>query len=304
MTMVGTQRMITKKFESNRSFFESKDDFAGNMIILPQQIDTSLKIVNSDSFSCRYIFTRAAETRLAGECSQDYLALRYDRQKYVFVLCDGVGQSFYGELAASILGNHLLQWLWELPNEPIDSRDFFKILINKVNGLCDEATREILNHPLPKDIPLLFRDVLEQKRRSGSETTFVCGRLDLPRMKFPEGFLRLAWMGDTRLRLWESSKRCLCDFGKFRTEQRWSTLKGLVFGEPQVYCAPFLKNNVPRFSLIEAYTDGLDVLDRFKRPATNRQIRVMVNKLYSSPTSDDISYLGIRPNINGVRKFF
>lgn len=294
--------MITKNFELDKFILRTKTN-PSDWVSLPQATDTSLKIINSDFFFSRYLFLRAAETRNAGELNQDYLGFRYDRQKYVFVLCDGVSQSFFGELAAKFLGNKILNWLWELSFEKVESSDFYRMFNHYLNSQCGEATQDVLNHPLPINIPSLLQDVLEQKRKNGSETTFVCGRIDLPKGRDFDGFMRLSWMGDTRLRLWESSKRYLTELeGKFNTDQRWSSLKGLTNGEPQFYSAPFLKGGIPRFSLIEAYTDGFELLDRFKRPATNKEIRVLADKIQSLPTSDDISYLGIRPNAFGLKK--
>src|SRR3954469_7654453 len=60
----------------------------------------------------RYAYARSADCRRAGQVGQDFLTIRCDGRAVAFAVCDGVGQSFFGEIAAGLLGSALLDWLW------------------------------------------------------------------------------------------------------------------------------------------------------------------------------------------------
>src|SRR5436305_10544756 len=84
-----------------------------NGLILPQDRETPVQVGRRGGFAWRCAYSRAAETRKAGDLGQDFLAFLYDDSTFAFAVCDGVGQSFFGELASSFLGNALINWLWQ-----------------------------------------------------------------------------------------------------------------------------------------------------------------------------------------------
>src|SRR5512138_1232221 len=80
-------------------------------IAIPQGAESPVRHAEAGPFAYRYAYYRSTETRAAGDPGQDYLTFLQTGQSFVFALCDGVSQSFFGELAARALGNSLVQWL-------------------------------------------------------------------------------------------------------------------------------------------------------------------------------------------------
>ena len=61
----------------------------------------------------RYAYDLARDSRDSDEPGQDFLAFRYGGGRLAFAVCDGVGGSFLGHLAAQFLGEHLVAFLWD-----------------------------------------------------------------------------------------------------------------------------------------------------------------------------------------------
>lgn len=260
-------------------------------LTLSQDRETPLQYVRGQPFSYRYAYVRAAETKASGDIGQDYLVLRHDDRTFVFALCDGVGQSFYGNLAARLLGDALVAWLWDELPAGGDEASISEALNARLLALTAQATEIVQRHPLPADLAAIHREVLEQKRISGSDSTFICGRVDLPDTDRPQGRLVLAWMGDSRLRLWGPEGECSGVLGhRFDTAQRWSSRRGPVNGGPNVYVGPLVQNGKPVVLSLVAYSDGLSRLDG-RQPPSNFGLQAAVDDAQDSATSDDISYL-------------
>jgi hypothetical protein len=215
-------------------------------VSLPQTHDTTATLVEHERYRLRYAYVRAPDTRTADETGQDYLEVREDGRRIAFALCDGVSQSFFGDVAARILGSALCDWLWSPAGlgEWLDAR------------LCDltrPAAERVDAVSLPAGLSPLVTSVLEDKRTLGSESMFVAGAVD-----FDRDALTLSWMGDSRLRVWDASGRELTKrLGNAQLDgtERWSTSRGPV-GRPHVICAALA--NVGR---VAAYSDGLAHLD-------------------------------------------
>jgi hypothetical protein len=136
--------------------------------------------------------------------------------------------------------------------------------------------------------------VLEQKRGKGSESTFVCGRIDLPNATLPQGRLVLAWMGDSRLRVWGPSGERTRELGdRFQTAQRWSSRQGLVGGELNLFVAPIEQNKKREITLLMAYSDGLAPMDKFTDSPKNFTVQDLVERAGEAAASDDIAFLEI-----------
>src|SRR5690349_14118824 len=88
---------------------------ADTTLRLPQLSETAPQLHERPRFSYRFLYYRSAEGQEHTEAGQDYLAIREHGHRLAFALCDGVGQSFYGDVAARHLGDALLDWLWQLP---------------------------------------------------------------------------------------------------------------------------------------------------------------------------------------------
>lgn len=259
-------------------------------VSVDQHRDTGTRTVAFGPFVIRYLFARSKESVESGEPGQDYIAVRYDDRRLVFALCDGVGQSFYGDLAARFLGDALVDWLWNrLPVGEFRPEVVRRMLAEHLLGLTAEATRAVQSVPLPPDAPPMLRDVLEQKRTIGSETTFVCGILETPSPDQPEGRIVLAWMGNSELQLWgEGYDRTHELRAEWNDKNRWSTKVGPK-GEIGVFTGTL--REVRR---VLAYSDGMASLrERLGRGLDDATLEEEVQRLMETPTSDDISFLEI-----------
>lgn len=258
---------------------------------LPQRGETAVRLERNGTFAWRYAYGRAAETRVAGDAGQDYLALSADDQSVAFALCDGVSQSFYGDLAARLLGDALVRWLSVDAPASMSVEVVQASLIRLLDGLTVSIGDAIRGQELPSGCPAMLRDVLEQKRRYGSESTFIGGRLDRPGALFPQGRFLLTWMGDSRIRLWGTSGDRTSQLrGAFSAEQRWSSRRGLVGGMPQLAVGP-LSDDQGTLIRVVAYSDGLAALDQQSRLPSNAALQEIISQASNTPASDDVCYL-------------
>ncbi|MDY7078816.1 MAG: protein phosphatase 2C domain-containing protein [Chloroflexota bacterium] len=272
----------------------TKDDPTSGVtqdIRVHQERETGVREVAAGNFRLRYLFARSADTRQAGEPGQDYIALRHDGRRLAFALCDGVSQSFYGDLAARFLGNALVAWLWDtLPPNEFRREAIQQALRDHLQNLIGEATEEVLKAPLPEDAPPLLRDALEQKRAMGSQAMFVCGSIELPGPDLSGGRMILAWLGDSELQLWGAEGDRTQELGaEWLTERRWSTKDGPKGGPIGVFVG--LLRDVKR---VLAYSDGIASLrERLGRGLSDEELEREVEQLGETATSDDISFLEI-----------
>lgn len=252
-----------------------------------------MHLVQARPFSLRYAYARSFDTRAADDPGQDYLTFRYNDQAVLFALCDGVSQSFYGDLAALYLGDALLNWLGNSLGLTLDAPTLASSLTSLLHDLTGPATEVVERHSLPESIPAMLRDVLEEKRALGSESTFICGRIDLPGTEIPQGRVVLAWMGDSRLRLWRPDGELTKELGNtFKTEQRWSSRRGPVGGDPHFFVGPLTQEG-HRIDRLVAYSDGLSSLDRHGPSLPNLALQDLIDQSGQAATSDDISFLEV-----------
>jgi len=251
-------------------------------------------------FSFRFGFERSSDSISSDTDGQDYLAAIYDTNQISFALCDGVSQSFFGDIAAKILGDSLVDWFWNNRNlRTMDLAVINSALSSFLDQLPFEARQQVQEFQLPEGLALMLPEVLEKKRALGSETTFVTGNID-----FITGRIFLAWMGDSRLRLWKSNKELsdtLLDRDSFQTKERWSTHRGQI---GKLHTIALKIDQIDRCIL---YSDGLAKLDKkvgeFIPGSTT--LEQLIQDTHHFPTSDDISYLeifwGSNPNWDKLR---
>ena len=258
------------------------------LVRIPQAAETAVTTDQNEAFAWRYAYARAAESQAADESGQDFLTFRLSDQACAFALCDGVSQSFYGDIAARALGEALLAWLGEALPATLEADALRQSLAARLEALTATAGAAVQAQQLPSSIPPLLRDVLEAKRELGSEAVFVCGGVELPGPHLPSGRLVLAWMGDARLRLWGSAGEIASPrIDNLDDGQRWSTRRGLVGGPPNLLARPLLDE--PPLLAILAYSDGLPALDRCHVPPTTARLNELIAAAQRAPTSDDIS---------------
>ena len=259
---------------------------------LSQKQETPVEVLRSQRFTLRFTYARATETRIENETGQDFLAFRADDDKLVFALCDGVSQSFFGDFAARFLGHSLIDWLWKKKPHCNDLQNLADDFNSLLLSLTEIASKKVQEIPLPNDIPPMFREVLEEKRVFGSESTFICGRIDFQKQNQP-GQIFFSWMGDSRLRLWTNdTELAILQHSTFRTQERWSTRQGPVNGAPHVFCSSFeqAKDMITR---IAVYSDGFVLFDDYDYPLPTQEIQELIFQSWNLPGSDDISFLEI-----------
>src|SRR4051812_46807553 len=84
----------------------------GVLYSVSQDLETPLQETIHDGLRLRYAYTRSAECQAIGVSGEDYFSIRVDLTRYAFALCDGVSLSFFGGVAAKLLGDELVGWLW------------------------------------------------------------------------------------------------------------------------------------------------------------------------------------------------
>lgn len=257
-----------------------------------QKTETPITSVYQERFTFRYGYARAGETQQADDIGQDYLAFHVENKSFQFVLCDGVSLSFYGNIAAQFLATKLLTWLRSVSvEEARDERTMAVALNAYLDGLVEEATEIVDAYRLPRALSPLLRDVLEEKRKNGSEAMFVCGRVDIVDDWSKQANVFLACSGDMRVRLWDGIQEISCfPYDEEDRHQRWSTKNGLVSGDIKTASSSGMGQP---FNRMFVYSDGFAAIDSLRSiPKTERLQNLMVES-FSSPTSDDISFLDI-----------
>ena len=263
-------------------------------IELSQDEDNRLRSHTSDGFVLRYASVRSSESRDRDQPNQDFVSFAIGSGSLTFAVCDGVGQSFYGDLAARFLGRRLQGWLENELDFLLNQENLAENLTAFLDGLTGQATEEVEAVAIPPDLPDLLREVLEEKRQLGSETTFACGRVELPRDDLPAGRLLLSWLGDVRLRLGEPHT-----WGKHVMEiaegipGRWSSARGLVRGALHLTLQPLASDDSTVLRNILVYTDGLKPLDKITEPLSDNDINDLIIKTSMSSQDDDYSILEI-----------
>jgi hypothetical protein len=269
------------------------DTVCSGEITVAQHRDCPAQRVHCEWVDATYLYYRAHDCRVEGCEGQDFLALRHSGGEVCFALCDGVGQSFCGQLAARFLGTGLLDWLWTLADVS-DAEEAAASCYAFLDGLRDDATSELAAFALPPDLPQMLQTALERQREYGSETTFVCGKLrwpDNPHEPSDCGFLMLCWLGDTKVELFDTESRPIDIGAHWTAYERWSMNRG-IRGVEQIHS---WVGNLEGLKKIIAYSDGLaeaaDLLpDLIERP---KDLQQEVERLGVLASSDDASLVGL-----------
>lgn len=263
-------------------------------INLPQKMETRFQQADSRGWTYYYAYERARESKEHGEHGQDYLTIFEDEDKLMFALCDGISQSYFGEIAAKHVGDALIRLLNDIgPREDPDIVS--DQLHDRLKDLTHDAKETIEAYPLPDRISGLHREVLLSKKQLGSSTVYSCGRIDLPSLAHPEGRILLAWQGDVRIRLWsEASEQTERLGSRFNTAHQWNSRYGSIGGAPHVWMEPLV--SFGREGALLSYSDGLRVLDSVKAIRPDN-VKVAIEKESQHFDSDDISVFYVKWNI-------
>ncbi|MBX3037144.1 MAG: hypothetical protein KF758_09550 [Anaerolineales bacterium] len=214
--------------------------------------------ISTGSCIARFTYLPSSESLNEKALNQDYLTFAYNSKTFMFAICDGVGQSFMGEIASSFLGDSLLTWL----TEKIDFEDIYNQnayldnFYKYINGLKIPASKIINNYPLPNSIGEIQKLALEGLREEGSQTTFLCGRIDQVSENLPYGRLLFFWAGDTVLQLWDKFNNPLIKHS-FSNETIWSTKNGIIGNKINIFIDKLYNNNLSiKVDKIRAFSDG------------------------------------------------
>lgn len=269
-----------------------------NVFRTSQRNDVGLQRRQDASFLCWYGYCVSPEAREHGEIGQDFLAFRFCHQSFHFVLCDGVGLSFRGDVAARLLGSDLLEWL-DAPEvrSAINSEALRRSLAMRLEQLTVSASRKVEQCRIPKHAPALLRDVLEYKRQLGSEAMFLCGRLDRSVETAPPR-ITLAWMGDIRAIGWTNAGTAIPLVDSLRTEQRWSSHRGAIEGGPNVLTT----EDTFGIQSVLAYTDGLSDLDGQTSNPSADELRLLLQTARRRKDGDDAAVIHFSWQVNKVGK--
>lgn len=255
-----------------------------NIQQLSQRSETPATLVNSPNslLYYRYAYGRSADSRKNDDTGQDYVAFYIENQRLAFAVCDGVSQSFFGDLAAAFVGNELVAWMFHL-SDPRTSGEVWKSeLENHLQSCTQAASRKIAEFQYPEDMPGMVQMVLEKKRQIGSESTLVAGVIDLDR-----GWYAMVWMGDTRLRIWSAQGELTATKlgDTFHTRERWSSNKGLVGSLHACH------GSTDELVHLMVYTDGLSLLDKpiQMMGCSNAAVDKLTEEARLQPNSDDTS---------------
>ncbi len=271
--------------------------------------DTSLMIIESDQGTDTFVqhsFGQTAHARLLSlRCRdastqalpcQDYARVVSNREgsSICFCVCDGVSNSYKGNFAAQYLAECLVDWLQKLAVFPRKSSKLLKILRPRLNEWASEAQSALLCFDIPSELPALVREVLEELRSTyGSETVFLCGRIDSverPRLRSQSHCVRalFCWMGNVTARLFITGDQHIDMGDKGNDFNRWSTVRGR-HGNIQIKVFTF--DTIGRLIV---HTDGLDSIGGELADLSDVELQIRAQQLLALPTNDDMTVLDLQ----------
>lgn len=262
---------------------------------IDQRMEYPLSALQAGPFALRCTYARSRETRQGNDVGQDYITYQVAEDSILFCVCDGVSQSFYGNLAAKYLGDSLLQFMLQSDCFQSMDREVVKYKLSSfLKQMTSPATDMISHHVIPSHIGGLFREVLEEKRLKGSETTFVCGRISCAAGE-NKGQITAAWLGDTAVRLFNHGTEIQGLVSGFSQWNRWSTRHGVMGEGPSILTMEFARGSGGP-DCIQIFTDGLMGYSSGQRSPDDAELRRMMETSYNHAASDDVSFLEVRWN--------
>ncbi|MCC6904951.1 MAG: protein phosphatase 2C domain-containing protein [Anaerolineae bacterium] len=255
---------------------------------IPQNIETPVSFVPVPNAYVRYAYSRSSDSMASQIEGQDYLCFQHNDQKLDFEVCDGVGSSFCGNLAARILGDNLLEWLWLQDVPRMGSGNALaEATTAYLNKLQKQAQYEVLEYDIPDHISGLIRQALESQRAYGSEAIFAACRIDYPCAAIPEGLIAILWMGDTRIRVFGDDGSEIDLGGEWINGNRWSTVHG-ARGQMYAWMSP-----LAGISRVMAFTDGLGAHYGGLPVYGDTQLDSEIRAGSKLPTSDDVAFIEV-----------
>jgi hypothetical protein len=255
------------------------------IITIPQDRETeaSVELIpggGGKTIALNYVYARSRDTRKANALGQDFIAYRWDDKRIAFAICDGVSQSFYGEIAARFLGVRLVKALWAGQG---------KHLSDHLQRWVEDGNREVQNKVIGAHLPEMQRVALERKREQGSESMFIAGLVEFGGKGKHKGQFSIYYMGDMRVWLWDANAQEIPIPGaKFETRERWSSKIGLKNGDLNTITMP-----LDKVARITAHSDGVGSFGPKLNAIAQDFLNTVVEEQNAAPASDDISVFDI-----------
>jgi len=285
-----------------------------------QTTDTFHRTSINDTLHVRLLSVRCQEAQAERLTNQDYaqVCLQSDGSSLCFCVCDGVGSSYKGDFAAQYLATHLVQWLQTLTNLQATTSALVDQFDAQLNLWAQAAQEQLQQVAIAENTPALVREVLEELRDTyGSETVFLCGRIDLdtqPTSSSAEEaypvHLLVCWMGNVTAQLLAGISRkedgnkprenrgqphlegallaptgqCVTLGGDDDRVARWSTLRG-ARGPVTIW-----QEDLATIDYLVVYTDGLGAINLPLHNMDDDQTQ----QLLQLPGNDDMTALELR----------
>ncbi|MBX3049095.1 MAG: hypothetical protein KIT46_02190 [Anaerolineales bacterium] len=243
--------------------------------------------IKHGNFEIRYAFYPKLELFQGGERGEDYLVFRVEGNRLAFALCDGVGGSYYGSVAAQTVGEILVDTLWK--ESSVSSASHGGLTKKLLDVLNARQSKQIADTELRRKTeqlsPNLRKRLVGLQEQSGSQSNFVCGLVDLDVEN--SNSIWLLWLGDARLRVYQQGKLQSPELTG-AGQQAWSSHLGVL---GQIETAAFSLNQVDQ---IIAYSDGLDpAATLLDRPISDGDLTKAISDSQQEK-DDDVSFLEIR----------
>ncbi len=250
------------------------------MIHLPQDKETPLTTLVTPFGTVLYLYSRSIDSITGGTTGQDYVAFHYDDKNLAFAVCDGVGQSFMGDVAARALGDGLVSWLWEI-RQPEDAAGFSAAAHEALNDLTRETKKLVADYALPESLPPILKQALEMQRAYGSESMFVAGRICLGG---PGTWVALCWLGDAPVAAVDVDGKLVDLSPHGQTSERWNATTG-VKGVIHAWVS-----HGETIARVAGYTDGLGI----EGVPVDEDLKRIMEHWVLAPPMDDASLFDVR----------
>ncbi|NDJ51635.1 MAG: protein phosphatase 2C domain-containing protein [Chloroflexi bacterium] len=248
--------------------------------VVPQDKETVLTTHQTPFGTALYLYARSADSVAAETVGQDYITFQYNNSNLSFAVCDGVGQSFMGDLAARLLGDALIDWLWEI-ERPESDEAFSEQVGEALDDFTKDTAEQVAEFALPPELPPIVKQALEMQRDYGSEAMFVAARVCLD-AAVP--WIAICWLGDAPVAAIDIDGR-LMDLGpKGGTAERWNATTGAK-GTVHTWVG-----DAKHVARVAGYTDGLGV----EKVPTDEDLAKMMQNWLTSPPIDDAALFDIR----------
>ncbi len=263
---------------------------------IDQATETFMRKFLGKAALVRLFSTRSQEAQMQGLPSQDYARIVSKREgsSVCFCVCDGVGSSYKGGFAAQYLAVHLVDWLQTLAAVPRRSGKISKVVQSLLAQWAPQAQAELAHLSIPFETPGLVREVLEDLRDNyGSETVFLCGRIDRVRKGSQANpayriHALFCWMGNVSACLVSGSDRQFSLGDQSNDHNRWSTARG---------CRGKVSSRVFALNTLESllvHSDGLDSIGEELANLGDCELQARIQQLLHLPTNDDMTMLEVR----------